>query len=106
MHNPCRNLRRNLKRPVLTHPQDIERSNNIPWSIISARCAHIYTSTSLPTPTNGTRLRAISFINLNSASSLVVQLLNDLGIAGTADLLRPDATNFLRRLIKRLADID
>ncbi len=46
------------------------------------------------------------FADLDSASGLVVQLLNDLGIAGARDLLRPEASDLLRRLVERFADVD
>lgn len=45
------------------------------------------------------------FGHLNRARSLVVQLLDDFGIAGTRNLLCRDTPNSLRRAVERLTDV-
>jgi hypothetical protein len=71
----------------------------------AAMRASVYPAVSAPPPAYGTRLRAVSLVNGNRASGLVIQLLDDLAGTRLADSLRLGAPGTLGGVVKGLAHI-
>src|SRR5574341_956508 len=91
---------------MLTDPQYIHSAHHIPGRTIAAVVAVIGSATCLPLSAYGTRLRRIRFGYLNRTRRLIVQLLDDLPIAGARHLLCPNPSQLLRRFIEGLAHED
>jgi len=100
------NHRSGFEHTVLTHPENIQRPHHIAGRGITAISAIIRSATLLSLSAYGTRLRRISFRHFNRAAGLVVQLVDDLSVTGTRNLLRPYSSDLLCRLVKWLTNID
>src|SRR5262249_46535333 len=90
---------------ILTKAQDVERADRIARSTGSARWTAIDPAVSAPLPAYRTCLRGIGFIEGNSASCLVVKLLDNLPRAGRAYLLRLNSAKALGGLVEGFTDI-
>jgi hypothetical protein len=90
---------------VNTKREDLDRAHRVTRAGDPARRAAVDPAVLAPLPAYGTRLRGIRFRDGNSASRLIVELVDDLAGTGRTHLLGSYPPGTLCGLIERFADI-
>jgi len=86
---------------VLPDAEDVGTAHHITRGNISTLSAFVHAPTLVPFSAYGARLRRISLVLLYRAASLVVQLFDNLAVAGRTYLLSLLASHLLGRVIER-----
>lgn len=93
------------KRTVLAETKDVGTADYISWLGKATPVTLIYPPAFVPLSAYGTRLRRIMLVLLDGARGLVIQLIDDFGVTGRANLLRLPGANLLSRLVERFTDV-
>ena len=90
---------------MTTDRQNIDATDHITRGRQSARPTAVYSSVLVPCATNRAILGRIVFICLNSATGFIVEVGNQYGITGTADLLGLAPSHLLGCVVKGFSNI-
>ena len=90
---------------VTADTKNVRAANHISGRYRSALAATVDPLALVPLPAYGTHLRGIMFVLLNCTTSLVVELIDQLGIAGARNRLRLPPPKLVGGIVERLAHI-